>query len=140
MKVGEFQKACDIGANSYRIFMAQNGPSAGTGSDTFHGAFAFFKKREIAGLKMPQKKKAKTTDKESTSSKKGSTKEKEQDKLNVAGITLHGEDKAKVPIFETCDDIRTKINRHLRDTGWVHTDLEGSISRITDSYTRAEYK
>ncbi len=31
-------------------------------------------------------------------------------------MTLPGEEKDEVPVFDTCDDIRTKIKRYMRET------------------------
>ncbi len=60
----------------------------------------FFKKRELAGVKLPQKK-VKTGD---------------EDKYDVNGITLEGENQEAVPIYDSCDDVWGKIDAHLRDS------------------------
>jgi hypothetical protein len=39
---------------------------------------------------------------------------KESDKNDVSSIHLHGEEDGAVPIFDTCDDIRKKINDYLK--------------------------
>lgn len=57
MKVGEFCDALGVSAKSYRNFMAMNGKDKGAGSDTYMAAWEFFKKRDIAGLKTPKKRK-----------------------------------------------------------------------------------
>ena len=62
MKVGEFQDKLGVSASSYSSFMGQNGNTKGLYSDTFGSAAEFFKRRELAGVKMPRAtKKAKAT-------------------------------------------------------------------------------
>lgn len=127
MKVGEFCKALDVSDRSYYAFMKQNGPNNGTGSDTFMAAFEFFKKREIAGLKMPTAKKAKTTaDKKLGKSGQG------DDKYDVGDIKLHGEDWDGVPIFDTCDEVRRKINAYLREPG---TSMAGFLREVGKTFS-----
>lgn len=82
----------------------------------------------VAGLKQPQPKKAKTTasapgsttdnntDKAKTKPKKqASDNAKVASKNDVSMITLEGESNRTVPIYDTCDDMRTKINRYMRE-------------------------
>jgi hypothetical protein len=121
MTTAQFQDAIQISANSYYRFMGQSGPSKGTTSDTFMNAVIFFTKREIAGLKMPRKKKAKTeksTAKSTTDSAAAPKKSKadQEKELDVSDIKLDGEATDSVPIFLTCDDIRREINGHLKNT------------------------
>jgi hypothetical protein len=123
MTVAELQDAIDVSDNSYYRFMKQSGPTKGTQTDTFMGAVIFFKKRELAGLKMPRKKKTKTNgddgkDKAGAGGKKSSSQSKaDQEKaLDVSGIKLEGEETDSVPIYLTCDDIRSMTNAHLRNT------------------------
>nr|KAK5442227.1 hypothetical protein LTR18_006080 [Exophiala xenobiotica] len=127
MKVGEFQKKLDVSSTSYNRFMAMNGADKGTSSDTYFSAAEFFKRRELAGLKMPRQKKAKTTGDTPDTNKSGSTtttpKKSKKDEIaevekanDVSDITLPGEEDDSVPVFDTCDDIRTKIKRYMRET------------------------
>ncbi|KIW32919.1 uncharacterized protein PV07_04432 [Cladophialophora immunda] len=48
--------------------------------------------------------------------KSASSKSKKDDDNDVSSITLDGEDGDAVPVYDTCDDVRTKINRFLRET------------------------
>ena len=124
MTVAEMQAKCDVSSNSYYSFMKQSGPNAGTMSDCFYGATVYFKKRELAGLTMPRTKKAKTDDnpdKEASSSKTAAagskkTKADEKSEFDVSEIKLDGEETDSVPIYLTCDDVRTLIDAHLRNT------------------------
>ncbi|KAI1618718.1 hypothetical protein EDD36DRAFT_460357 [Exophiala viscosa] len=141
MKVGEFQDKIQVSGNSYSRFMGQNGQK-GAESDTYTGAHDFFKRRELAGLKMPRQKKPKTdtTDKSKSTDESTGTKGKNDDKTDekkskpktkkeeqaeiearndVSGIHLPGEENDGVEVYDTCDDIRTKINKYLRDTPYA---------------------
>ncbi|KEF59289.1 uncharacterized protein A1O9_04133 [Exophiala aquamarina CBS 119918] len=56
-------------------------------------------------------------DKDSPKPKKQvSDKAKAASKNDVSMIVLAGESNCTVPIYETCDDTRTKINRYMRET------------------------
>jgi hypothetical protein len=59
-KVGEFQSAINVTPNAYTRFRGQNGPDKGAESSVYLAAWAFFKQRELRGIKLP-----------STSAKKG---------------------------------------------------------------------
>lgn len=65
----------------------------------YGAAFAFFKKRELQGIKEPKKKVAK----------------KEESKaLDLSGVELEGESTEEVPIHESCDEMRKKIRAYLK--------------------------
>ncbi|KAF2183131.1 hypothetical protein K469DRAFT_739956 [Zopfia rhizophila CBS 207.26] len=108
MKVGEFQNAIGVNSRSYSAFMGQNGAYKGSGSSVYYKAWAFFKKRELRGIKMP-KKKAKTGD--------GAVDKILSDKVDVSSVTLDGEGQDNVEVYDTCDEIRRKINAHLQQPG-----------------------
>ncbi|WRT66796.1 uncharacterized protein IL334_003759 [Kwoniella shivajii] len=114
MKVGEFQRAIDVSAHSYTNFMKTKGVMGGSGSDTYPCAHRFFVKRERKGLKIPRK-----TSKTVKTAKDGKGKDLKAvaEELDVSMITLDGEESLAVPVYDTCDDIRTKINAHLRKPG-----------------------
>ena len=118
MKVGEFQTKLGVSSKGYGEFMKQSGPTKGTGSDTYFAAFEFFKKREIAGVKMPRKK-AKNDDKSTA----------ENDKYDVSSIHLDGEKDESVPIFDTCDEVRRKINAHLRTASTTNAAFVRQIAQ-----------
>jgi hypothetical protein len=67
MKIGQFCDAIGVSENACRRFMAQNGKFAGEGSDVYRSAWLFFKKREMAGLKIPTKKQKTAASASSTS-------------------------------------------------------------------------
>ncbi|KAF2125855.1 hypothetical protein P153DRAFT_399992 [Dothidotthia symphoricarpi CBS 119687] len=104
MKVGEFQKEIGVNSKGYSMFMNQNGRDKGSGSSVYTAAWAFFKKRELRGIKMKPNKKVKTAD--------------EGDAVpSVDGVEIEGEKEDKVPVFDTCDEVRRKINLHLKKPG-----------------------
>ena len=123
MKVGEMATALDVGDASMRNFLGQNGSMKGVDSDTYQAGWEFFKKREMSGVKMPTKKKAKTNNnRESNSGNKSGTADKDdKDKLDVSDIHLDGEKEGNVPIYDTCQDVRIKINAHLRNSTMTQT-------------------
>jgi hypothetical protein len=129
MKVGEFQSKIGVSSKGYGDFMKQSGASKGICSNTYYNAFEFFKKRELAGLKMPRKKQ-KTAEK-SKDAKDTNSKKNEKDKYDVSDIHLEGEDKEDVPIFDTCDDIRKKINAHLRAASTTNI---GFVRQIAETF------
>lgn len=53
MRVGEFQKAIGATPSSYSGFMSQHGPRKGSASCVYYNAWAFFKRRELRGIKPP---------------------------------------------------------------------------------------
>ncbi|KAK5940900.1 hypothetical protein PMZ80_007317 [Knufia obscura] len=86
--------------------MHQNGPHAGVKNATYRAAHDFFAKREDQGIKLP-------------SAKTKTARKKTDDTNNISFDDLprlDGESEGNVPVYDTCDDIRTKINAHLRKT------------------------
>ncbi|KAI9770063.1 MAG: hypothetical protein M1839_003291 [Geoglossum umbratile] len=108
VKIGEFCKAIDVSNKSYNDFLRQNGRDKGMMSNTFIGALRFFQKREAAGVPLPRKK-AKT-------SAPASTKNRET-AVQLNEITLPGEQTDSVEVYDSCDEIRRKINAHLKKDG-----------------------
>ncbi len=104
MKVTEFQRAIGVNSGPYGRFMKQTGPMGGCGNSTYDAAWMFFKKREVAGVKMPAKKRKTAGPKEAAA----------DDALDVSGVGLDGEDDESVEIYDTCDEVRRKIAAHLR--------------------------
>ncbi|KKY36665.1 hypothetical protein UCDDA912_g03337 [Diaporthe ampelina] len=107
-KKGEFCTAIGCSPTAVNRFLEKTGPDGGFDSDVYECAWAFFKKRELAGLSMPAasalQKKAKTT----------ATRPSGADPNSVH---LDGEETDSVPVFETCDVVRRKITAHLKKPG-----------------------
>ncbi|KAI4848555.1 hypothetical protein E4T44_03864 [Aureobasidium sp. EXF-8845] len=110
MKIGQFCDAIGVSGNAYRRFMAQHGKFAGEGSDVYRSAWLFFKKREMAGLKISTKKQ-KTAATASSSTSAASRKDAVPD---ISSIHLDGEESDSVEVFDSCDEIRKKIAAYLR--------------------------
>lgn len=98
MKVGQFCDAIGVSQNAYRRFMSQNGKFGGAGCDTYQNAWLFFKKREMAGLKIPTKKQ-KTAANAATSSAASSSGKKDAVTIDIINIHLDGNHKARVRMF-----------------------------------------
>jgi hypothetical protein len=99
MKVTEFQRQLDVNPVSYGRYMKQVGPWAGRDNQTYSAATRFFLKREASGKKIQAKK----------------PKKEDLAKFDVSDISLPGDTDDDVPVYDTCDDIRKKIQAHLRN-------------------------
>jgi hypothetical protein len=131
MKVGQFCDVIGVSGNAYRRFMAQNGKFAGEHSNTYRGAWEFFKKREMAGLQIPTKKQ-KTAASASASGASAAGKKdavtdissihldgnidtsRERPKPKATNAQSKGEETDSVEVYDSCDEIRKKISAHLR--------------------------
>jgi hypothetical protein len=100
MKLGELHKALGVSGKSFNSFMS-SGASKVSESDTYPAAFRFFQKREEKGIKIPTKK-----------AKKG-----EEPNYDFSDIHLEGEQEVAVPVHDTCDEVRKKINAHMKEPG-----------------------
>lgn len=129
MKVGEFCDTIKVSQNAYRRFVSQSGKTKGLQSDVFMEASAYFKQREIAGLKLPtaSSKKAKANSgaatspnaKKSTGGKGSSAVSTEE----LSKVELPGEATDSVPVFDTCADVRRKISAYLREPAHTQAQL-----------------
>lgn len=108
MKVTEFQRSLDINSNSYGRFMKLKGPYSGSENQTYYAAHRYFLKREREGRKMPKPKKVK---------------EEDLAKWDVSDVHIDGEESDDLPIHDTCDDLRPKIQAHLRNPGVTQAAL-----------------
>lgn len=110
-KKGEFCNTIGSSPNSVNRFLAQTGRDGGSGSDAYMNAWAWFKKRELAGLTMPTASAA--------TQKKAKTSKARLDNANadLSSIHLDGEERDSAPVFETCDVVRRKITAHLKTPG-----------------------
>lgn len=123
MKVGQFCDAIGVSGNAYRRFMSQNGKFAGEQSDAYRGAWEFFKKREMAGLKIPTKKqKVAASDGEASGSSKAVAGKKDKDAHpDIFNIHLDGKHAIKSQrlsiaseVTNTCQRRRHRQRRSLR--------------------------
>lgn len=102
MKVTHFQKENGINSNSYGRFMKLKGPYSGIDNQTYHQAHRFFRKREEKGIKPLPPKKPTAAD---------------VAKFDVSGVSLDGEALDEVRVFDDCNEVRRKINAHLKEPG-----------------------
>ncbi|KAK4504188.1 hypothetical protein PRZ48_005104 [Zasmidium cellare] len=110
MKKGEFAKALGVSSKSLNDFLTKGkDPMDGSGSATYGAAWEFFKKREMAGIKGPTAKKQKAATAASASAKEPVT--------DIRGIALSGEASDSVAVYDSCDEVRKKINAHLVKSG-----------------------
>lgn len=117
MRIGQFCAAIGVSDNSYRTFMGQSGPSKGAGSDTYYNAWAFFKKREMKGIPPPKKqRKANNASAKGKGSGEngGGKKSGSGAHPDISGVVLEGEDEDSICVYDTCDEIRRKINAYMR--------------------------
>lgn len=115
IKVTHFQKEIGVTSNSYTNFMKSKGPFGGVNSSTYEEAHRYFRKREESGMKMPKAKKAKASD---------------VAKFDVSDVTLEEEARGEmVPVYDTCDEVRRKIQAHLREPGVTQASFGRQIAK-----------
>jgi len=142
-----FCKTIGVSAKSLNNFLAEHGPHKGYNSSTYGYAWAYFKRRELAGLKLPNKKQktdptpapssassaaptpvdgATTATATATASLSTTAMPKRTSStapsfnsagVDISDITLPGEDTDEVPVFDSCDEVRRKLNLHLKRPG-----------------------
>ncbi|KAF2211736.1 hypothetical protein CERZMDRAFT_42545 [Cercospora zeae-maydis SCOH1-5] len=112
MKKTEFANTIQVNSNSLNRFLTQNGSMAGAGNSTYFNAWKFFKERDRVGIKAPKKMKASTSPFFVTYHGAAATAIPD-----ITAIHLRGEETGSVPIYDTCDEIRKKINAHLVKPG-----------------------
>ncbi|KAI8966279.1 hypothetical protein F5Y11DRAFT_188807 [Daldinia sp. FL1419] len=125
MKKGEFCDAIGISSRRLNIFLAKRGSMDGAGSLVYSEAWRWFKQRDVAGLKMPDVKKRQKTEAAATSAPTTTTGSGKTTKAkaplvsetDISNIHLRGEETDSVRVYDTCDEIRKKINVHLKTPG-----------------------
>jgi hypothetical protein len=116
-----FVREIGVSAKSLNGFLGTHGRYSGANFAAYGAAWEFFKRREIAGIKLPSVKKQKV----------GAAGEGNQTGaagraatvVDLSDIELPGEETDEVPVFETCDEIRKKINAHLKKPGMTKAQL-----------------
>ena len=109
---GAFCDAIHVNPKSLNGFLALTGRDKGMNHAAYGAAWEFFKKREIAGL--PMAKKAKTTAKKAAGAKGTAA---AAAAVDISDVMLPGQEKDAVPIFDSCDEVRRKIDLHLGKPG-----------------------
>lgn len=113
MKKGEFAKEPDVSSKSLNDFLTKGkNPMDGSGSATYGAAWEFFKRREIMGIKGPSAKKQKAAPSATATAAAAPA-----PVTDIRGIALSAEASDSVPIYDSCDEVRKKINAHLLRPG-----------------------
>lgn len=106
-----FAREIGVSAKSLSGFMGEHGAYKGSNYAAYGAAWEYFRKREIAGLKMPSKKQ------KTTAGGKAGAPAFNSAGVDISGIYLPGEETDSVPVYDTCDEVRRKINAHLKKDG-----------------------
>ncbi|ORY60742.1 uncharacterized protein BCR38DRAFT_349871 [Pseudomassariella vexata] len=123
MNKGEFCKAIGCGNAPVNNFLKKHGRMEGANSGVYTNAWEWFKQREVAGLKLPDVKKRQKTEaaaaaaESSSNITPGLAAKKLSATPDISNIHLKCEETDSVPVFDTCDEIRRKINAHLKTPG-----------------------
>ncbi|SCO76058.1 uncharacterized protein FRV6_00270 [Fusarium oxysporum] len=115
MNKAEFCRATSTNSNSLNKFLKQKGPFGGSNSAVWGNAYVWFQQRKVMGLKMPdaQKRQLEESKKDTvdgTPSKAAATKALP----DISEIHREGEETDEVPIHDVCDEIRRKLNAHMK--------------------------
>ncbi|RGP60661.1 hypothetical protein FLONG3_10792 [Fusarium longipes] len=125
-KVGEFQRTIDVSSKSYNSFMNRTGTWDGDGTDTFANAHRFFKRRELLGLPLKAYLKANKPKKPKTAAASKAI----NDILDVSNAdALPGAAQGRVPIYDTCNEIRKKIRSVLAKDGMTQAAFIRAINK-----------
>jgi hypothetical protein len=128
MGVKEFCDAINVSSKTYYTFMKQTGNN-GSNSDIYAKAFRFFQKRECKGIAIPKKPTKRKADAAAPTETGPMTKKARAAAaaaasemhpaagFDVSGIELPDEFDDAVPILDSCDEIRRKINAHMKRDG-----------------------
>ncbi|KAJ9129569.1 hypothetical protein NKR19_g10304 [Coniochaeta hoffmannii] len=125
MKVGEFQRAIGVSPNAYSAFMKQDGPAAGQRSATYTKAIIFFAKRDLSSLSNSD-----LVNFGSNNTTKRAKKEESAKAVDLSSITLPGEEYGRVPVFDTCNEIRRKIRAFLKKDGLSQAAFCRELTKI----------
>ncbi|RYP51707.1 hypothetical protein DL768_003008 [Monosporascus sp. mg162] len=124
MKKGEFCAATGLSNQNLNSFLSKKGTYGGSGCAAYRCAWQWFKQREIAGLKMPdvKKRQKREADGPATTTSSGARAGARSNpgvasRPDISNVYLPGEETDSVPIWDTCDEIRRKINAHLKTPG-----------------------
>lgn len=153
----EFARAIGGKAASLNRFLQASGQMGGSGSSVYYNAWAWFRQREVAKLKMPDVKKRQRLEADAaaaaatvgvgvgvgtgtgdttlgtpnskrptapgTGTSTGRTLTTVSNLPDISGIHIPGEETDSVAVYDTCDEVRRKINAHLRTPGLTQTEF-----------------
>ncbi len=121
-----FAREIGVSAKSLNEFLGQDGPFSGAGC--YGAAWQYFKKREGAGVELSVKKQkinpvSQGAPKAAATIGPKAAAAAAAAAFDVSGIVLPGEEYDDVPVFDTCTEIRRKINAHLKKPGATQAQL-----------------
>ncbi|KAM7199266.1 hypothetical protein V8F33_004514 [Rhypophila sp. PSN 637] len=121
-----FAKEIGVSLKSLNGFMGEHGMWKGSGFAAYDAAWEYFKKREVAGLKLPIKRAKKGAAPVAvaedgaggtTAANKAAPTAAASGAIDISDVHLEGEETDSVPVYDTCDEVRRKINAHLKKPG-----------------------
>ena len=140
-----FARQIGVSAKSLSGFLAENGTYKGAGFAAYRAAWEYFEKRKVAGVPFNPKKarpsevatvssfsfSSSSTTGEEGEAEGGETAPAPKPKpkpaplgpgmnsagVDISGVHLPGEETDSVAIFDTCDEVRRKVNAHLKKPG-----------------------
>jgi hypothetical protein len=137
MKPGEFIKELGINSKTYYTFMKYSGPFKGSNSKIYPAAFRFFQKRESQGLPMPKKQKLSAGPASASGSLAGTA---SSTASAAPSMVLDGEMEDNVAVYENCDEVRRKINAHMRKPGVTPADFLRQLDLQTHAHKTSKTK
>lgn len=139
MKVGEFCDKIGVSNKSYNNFLRQSGPTKGLSSDCYQYAWAYFKYREMNGIKLPTANsgsKKQKTDGADKSGSKDASKDTATGAADLADIHLPGEEQDAVEVYDTCDEVRKKIAAYMKKPGVTQAQFCRDLSAMYTKPTK----
>lgn len=134
-----FAREIGVSAKSLNEFLGQDGPFSGAGC--YGAAWQYFKKSEGAGVKLSVKKQkinpvGEMVPKAAAAAGPKAVAAAAAAAFDVSGIVLPGEEYDDVPVYDNCDEIRRKINAHLKKPGATQAQLCRDMSAQLHGFDR----
>lgn len=122
-----------VSEDDYKRFIAMRSERDNMGSIVYHNGREFLNDREKRGLHTtPAAKKQRRDSAQGSSPATRKNSPREQTKnsgpSDISDIHLEGEEHERVPIFDTCNDVRRKINAHLKKFAMSQTQFARDLN------------
>lgn len=105
--------------------MKQDGPTAGLRSAVYKAGCAFF---HASPLNAPSN--SGPVDAGSSNTAKRAKKDDAATFMDVSGVVLPGEEYGRVPVFDTCNEVRKKIRAFLKKEGVTQAGLCRELTKV----------
>ncbi|KAI2777989.1 hypothetical protein F4815DRAFT_258098 [Daldinia loculata] len=119
-----FSQVIGCSTNTLNTFLRQTEPDGGQNSSAYHNTWTWLKRRQAAKSAMPNTKKTQTQKANSSRSSTGRSNSKMSsvavslpDIKHIKHIYLDDEETDSVSVWDSCDEVRRKINAHLETPG-----------------------